>query len=242
MVAKVGVPVAAIACIGVIFYRDLRDYLDHAQRYQVKHIEVKGTNRVSDEEIIRCSGIRPGSSIFSLDHDEVAARVAAGHHRIRSATASVTVPDRVTIEVVERVPVALVVFNRPYEIDADGVVLGEYEKGVSPGGPIISGIKETESLEEGARLKDDGLSDALALWRLFSSDVLSGELIVSEIDISESSSLIMIFSNKKYEIRWPRRNLEECLQLLRQTWGETSGFPRVRQYIDLRFGRTVATR
>jgi len=241
IVAKVVVPAAVVASVGVLFYRDVRDYLRQTHRYRVAHIEVRGAHRVSKDEIIRLSDISIGDPVFELDCDDKAEKVAA-HPRIRGASVRVTVPNQVSIEVVERVPVALVVSNRPYEIDADGVVLGEYEKKVSPEGPIISGIERTGSLKEGARIGTKGLSEALELWQMFSSDPLSNELTVSEIDISDSHSLIMIFSNKKYEIRWPREGFSRALQRLRDAWRETGGFPNARQYIDLRFDNNIPTR
>ncbi len=239
--ARALVPAVVFASVSLLLYSDVRSYLVKAPRYRVAHIEVTGTDRVSKEEVIRFSGIGVGDPIFKLDCDERAANVAR-HHRIRNAAVRVTVPDQVAIEVVERVPVALVVSNRAYEIDADGIVLGEYEKKVSPEGPIISGIEGTGSLKEGARIGTKGLSEALELWRMFSSDPLSKELTVSEIDLSDSNSLIMIFSNRKYEIRWPREDVAQSLVRLQNAWRETGGFPNARQYIDLRFENNIPTR
>ena len=65
---------------------------------------------------------------------------------------------------------------------------------------------------------------------------------MSEIDISEQKSLIMILANREYEIRWPRENLEGCLYRLALLWKETDGFPAVRQYVDLRFSDPIPTR
>lgn len=240
-VAKVVVPAAVIASVGVLLYRDLRTYLGQARRYRVAHIEVTGAHRVSKDEVIQFSDIRIGDPIFELDCDATAAKIAR-HHRIRNASVRVTMPNQVSIDVVERVPVALVVFNRAYEIDGDGVVLGEYVKKVSPEGPIISGIEGNGSPKEGARIGTKGLSQALELWRMFSSDPLAKELTVSEIDLSDSSSLIMIFSNKKYEIRWPREGFAESLQRLRNLWSESDGLPDARQYVDLRFEKNIPTR
>jgi cell division protein FtsQ len=239
--AKVAVVAVVVASAGVVLYRDVRAYLGQTHRYRVAHIEVTGAHRLSKDDVIRCSGVQVGAPLFELDRDAVAANVAT-HHRIRSALVRVTVPDQVAIDVVERVPVALVVFNRAYEIDADGIILGEYEKKVSPEGPIISGIEHTGSPTEGARIGTKGLSEALELWRLFSSDPLSKELTVSEIDLSDSNSLIMIFSNRKYEIRWPREGFAQSLQRLRNLWSESRGLPDARQYVDLRFDNNIPTR
>jgi cell division septal protein FtsQ len=243
-VAKAVVLTAVVASVGVFVYRDVRNYLSETQRYRVAHIEVRGAHRLSKDEVIKCSGVHLGDRIFELGRSAAENNIA-NHHRIRDMTVHVTVPDRVSIEVVERVPVALVVSNRPYEIDADGVVLGEYEEGVSPEGPIISGIEASGPLKKGSRIETKELSLALELWRIFSSDPLSKELIVSEIDLSDSSALVMIFSNnsnKKYEIRWPRGDFVQSLHRLRTAWRESGGFPDTNRYIDLRFDNQIPTR
>jgi len=238
---KIAVPLIVLALVGRAIYVDMKRYLKDSDRYRVEFVEVAGNDRASDDQIVERSGIRIGEPIFFIELKETAEHINQ-HPRVKHAEVAVTVPNHVSIHVVEREPLALVVFNKPYELDDEGVILGEYKKGVSPEGPIISGVKRPDPLQEGARLPDDGLGEALKLWRIFSSDAIAKELTVSEIDISERNSLIMILANKRYEIRWPRKNLEECLYRLALLWKETDGFPAVRQYIDLRFRDPIPTR
>lgn len=234
-VVTTGVPLVALAWIGGFLCRDVMRYLNRSERYRVKEIEVIGIDRLAKETVIACSGIHVGAPVFSINRDEAASGVMA-QPRVKSATVVAIVPDRVSITVVERVAVALVVFDKPYELDGEGVMLGAYEKNRSPQGPIISGVKEPQSVLPGIPLTDDGLKEALELWRLFSAAPISAELSVSEIDISDAQSLIMILENRKYEIRWPRKDLADALSRLDYLWQGTSGFPKTRQYIDLRFG------
>lgn len=240
-ITKIGGPLLGVVSVGYLLYLDVSNYLNRSERYRVKRIEVSGTNRASEREIVACSGIVFDGPTFSVDR-ELAAAGVTGHHRISEALVAVTLPDRVSIEVVEREPVALVVFNKPYEIDATGLILGQYEKGLSPEGPIISGVKKPEPLKEGIQLIDDGLSEALELWRIFSTEPIAKELTVSEIDVSDSNSLIMLFSNKKYEMRWPREGFTACIHRLKAAWKQTGGLPGVRSYIDLRFDDTGPTK
>lgn len=240
-ITKVVGPLLVIVSVGGLLYRDAASYLNRSERYRVRRIEVSGMNRASEQAIVACSGIMLDAAILSVDREQAAAGVA-GHHRISDATVAVTLPDLVSIKVVEREPIALVVFNKPYEIGADGLILGQYEKGLSPEGPIISGLKKPRALKEGVQLKDQGLAEALELWRIFSADPVAKELTVSEIDISDSNSLIMLFANKRYEMRWPREGFTACMHRLKAAWEKTGGFPRVRSYIDLRFDEDVPTK
>jgi len=241
-VAKIGGPLLVLLSIGCMLFLDVKDYLKRSERYRVRSpIEVSGSVRVSDEEIIACSGIPLDSSILSIDRETAEAKITK-HHRISDATIAVTLPNRVSIKIVERVPVALVLFNKPYEIDANGLILGQYEKGLSPEGPIISGVKRPASVKGGIQLSGNGLGKALELWRVFSADPIAKELKVSEIDISDSNSLIMFFSNKRYEMRWPREDFVACVHRLKAAWEDTGGFPGVRTYVDLRFDDDLPTK
>lgn len=241
-ITKIGGPLLVLLSIGCILFLDVNDYLERSERYRVRSpIEVSGSVRVSDEEVIACSGIPLDSSILSIDRKTAEAKITK-HHRISDATVAVTLPNRVFIKIVERVPVALVLFNKPYEIDADGLILGQYEKGISPEGPIISGVKKPEPVKEGITLRDEGLSEALELWSVFSADPIAKELKVSEIDVSDSNSLIMFFSNQRYEMRWPREDFVACLLRLKAAWEERGGFPGARTYVDLRFEYDVPTK
>lgn len=241
IIARIVLPLIVLAAIGVLLYRDIKGYLNASERYRVERIEVTGANRVSLDVIIAMSGIHKEGPIFSIERTGAAERISE-HPRIRSATISITVPDRVSICVAERVPVALAVFDKAYELDTEGFILGEYDKELFPKGPIISGVKKREAPREGDQLQEDGVKEALELWRAFSSDPISKKLTVSEIDISESDSLIMILSKKRYEIRWPRENFPQCLARLNSLWQETGGLPKVRRYVDLRFDHSVPTR
>ncbi len=240
-ITKIAGPLLAVACVVYLLYSDVSNYLNRSERYRVRRIEVSGARRASEGEIVACSGIVLDCPTFSVDR-KLAAEGVTRHHRISDALVALTLPDRVSIEVVEREPVALVVFNKPYEIDASGILLGQYEKGFSPEGPIISGLNRPESLVDGVKLRDDGLTEALELWRIFSAEPIAKELAVSEIDVSDSNSLIMFFANKRYEMRWPREGFRACLQRLKAAWNQTGGFPDVRSYIDLRFDDIAPTK
>jgi cell division protein FtsQ len=137
--AKIVIPLIVLALVGAAVYVDVKRYLRDSDRYRVEFIEITGTNRASEDEIVEYSGIRSGAPIFSIGPKRAAERIVE-HPRVKDAQVAVTVPNLVSIRVVEREPLALVVFDKAYELDSEGVILGECKKGVAPEGAIISGV------------------------------------------------------------------------------------------------------
>ncbi len=93
--------------------------------FDVKKIEINGRNRVPQEELVKLSGVVPGSNIFKLD-------LRIGEEKInmlpmiKNAKITRKFPSTVVITVEERVPVALLPLGKDFiEIDLEGVYLRE---------------------------------------------------------------------------------------------------------------------
>ena len=94
--------------------------------FSVKEIRVIGNSIVSTEEIIRRSGLTIGMNRFSLNADEVMARVEGNHYLICEL---VHMPDRNTVEirVREREVIAVIDYNGlMYYADNRGMIMEEF--------------------------------------------------------------------------------------------------------------------
>ncbi len=92
--------------------------------FAVDRIRVLGEDHLSAAEIVRRSGIEPGTNVLLLDPAAVERRIEADPW-VRDATVTRSFPSTVTIRVIERTPVAVVQRNgRPVLVAADGTVLG----------------------------------------------------------------------------------------------------------------------
>ena len=94
----------------------------HSSFLQVKRIEVVGNARVSAQEVIELSQLKPGMSTLSINQDDVIQRISRNRY-LRCTLVDVAF-DTVTIHVVERVPVAYIQYNgRIVKLDNRGWVL-----------------------------------------------------------------------------------------------------------------------
>lgn len=143
--------------------------------------KVSGQERVSEERIVKVAQVPQGVQLARVDLGAIEGRVEA-IPAIKDADVSRSWPDKVGIEVIERVPLAVV--ERPASglqaVDDEGVLFLEYDK--RPEGlPLIRTAPdiETEALREAASviasLRDD------VAGRVESLDVESVDRIVLEL-------------------------------------------------------------
>jgi cell division protein FtsQ len=102
--------------------------------FALRSVTVTGTRTLSESEIRRTAGLRPGTPLVWIDPDAVARRLRA-LPRVRDARVELRFPHEVRIHVVERTPAATV--RLPFQTvvtDREGVVLGE---GEDPEHPLL---------------------------------------------------------------------------------------------------------
>jgi len=104
--------------------------------FAVDRIRVVGEDHLRAAEIVRRSGIEPGTNVLFLDAGAVERRIEADPW-VRDAAVTRRLPSTVTIRVVERTPVAVVQRNgRPVLVAADGTELGPASR--NPGLPVLA--------------------------------------------------------------------------------------------------------
>jgi len=113
----------------------------------VKEVEVHGTRTLAGDDIREVAAVPSGQPLARVDLDAIRARIEA-IAEVRDAEVTRAWPDRVVIDVKERVAIAVVeIGGRVRGMDGEGVVFRDYPK-PPPGMPQV-------------RTSDDTRSDAL---------------------------------------------------------------------------------
>ena len=139
--------------------------LANSSLFDIATITVKGNRTVSREEIIAISGARIGANVLRLSRDH-AGRSLMAHPYIQDAKVSWVFPNRVSITVSERLPVALVrTEDRCLVLDGSGFCLTEENSmpAAYEGLPLILGGVHAAALKPGDQTKDKGILAALTL-------------------------------------------------------------------------------
>jgi hypothetical protein len=93
----------------------------------VHTVDVDGNSYITDEEVIRVSGINEGSRLFSLDLGEAEDKLKK-NPAIIDASVSRRFPDKILIKVEERRAVGTVIVgDELYKIAEDGIIVGELD-------------------------------------------------------------------------------------------------------------------
>ncbi len=120
----------------------------------IHDIVVKGSRRVSKEEVLKLSGIRLGQNILSFSAKEAADSIRANPW-IEDALIDRNLPGSIAIEVRERYPVAIVKLGSLYVMDINGVVFKRLAREDSLDLPVVTGLTmegigtDSKGLQEG---------------------------------------------------------------------------------------------
>lgn len=165
--------VAALAIVGLP--AALVGWVLFSDQFTIREVQVAGTGRVPAAWAADQLATFEGRRIFSVGLGEVEA-VLTGHDWVRGARLRRLPPDRLEVEILERVPVALTSRNETLSyLDPDGRVIGPYDPEIETGALVLISAPEDrlDLLPSGLALLDswrrkrlpfaDGLSEISVL-------------------------------------------------------------------------------
>jgi hypothetical protein len=122
---------------------------------RISRFDVSGSASMTEEDVVSASLVRSGESFFSVRPDRVRAALEADP-RIRSASVSKVMPNRLKIAIVERKAVATAMVDlggrlAAVELDAEGVAFAEASAEEASSLPVLSGLR-FEGFRLGARV------------------------------------------------------------------------------------------
>lgn len=111
----------------------------HSPFFAVRDVEVVGASLLSPAEAMQLSGILPGENLLRLDADAIRRRLEEDP-RIGAAKVRRVAPDRVVLEVDERIPVALLSYADGFLfVDGSGRLIAA-DRRSRPGLPVVTGV------------------------------------------------------------------------------------------------------
>ena len=186
LVVKVAV---ASACVvgGVAVYRLVHDYVLRAPAFAIAQLEVKGMERVAEEELLDTADVHLGDNVFRRPVEEIRSRVQ-GHPWIAEATVERRLPGSVSISVEEHEPVAVLSLRGLYLVSADGTVFKPVELGDPVDLPVVTGLDEGEFVRNRA-FRTAVLLEVVALMHEYRSAGLWRREPIAEIRVEPSGGL-----------------------------------------------------
>jgi cell division protein FtsQ len=201
-------------------------------RFAVAAIDVRGTERLSREQVLAAAAIAPGTHILKVDVEGAIAALEA-LPEVRRAEVVRALPNRVQITVEERRPFTLVHAGRLHWVDEMGVAMGTETRAVALDYPVISGLTP-EDLATGQRGPSERVARGVALIRtlLRASSPLLGQ--ISEIDVSRAEGPVLYMVDG-IEVRLGAEDWEARVSRLVGVLAQLAVSGRAVSAIDLRF-------
>ena len=224
----------SLSILGGLGFR-IRAWIGQSPLFTLRQVEITGHVTLDSAEIRNLSGLEMGSHLFDLDVREIGIRIEQ-HARIRCAVVTRRLPDRLSVRVVERVPVAQVLADQWYEIDDAGVVLGRVRPEFEHTLPKLFGVGGVRALVPGAPLEGavaPRLLGLLAALRRPEMKRFGFERRFPLFLVSEDGSLMIPMNSGSATLLMGRRDWIhriEKLTIVEPYWEGTGA-----EMIDLRF-------
>lgn len=158
---------------------------------KVREVAVRGCKELTEKEVLVLADIKPFRSMFAVGLEEVRRRVKQSPW-VKEAYVGREFPDRIVIEIQERVPVAMVKRERAFFlVDKDGVTFKKVEAGDNTDLPILTTCGRHQGDMEGWVVER-----ALALLRHLSiSGAYPHIKNVAEVNFNERTGLSVFTDN-----------------------------------------------
>jgi len=125
----------------------LYSYLLSDPYFRIRETVVRGCREVTEQEVMTLASLYPGQNLFTVSTEKIARRIESNPW-IKKAHVGRELPDRLVMEVRERVPLALIEKKQGLQIvDREGVIFKNLGQDDNPDLPILTGCYKNGMLQ-----------------------------------------------------------------------------------------------
>ncbi|MGA3169932.1 MAG: FtsQ-type POTRA domain-containing protein [Chthoniobacteraceae bacterium] len=235
------------AAIGGVWYGGraaLRKYFWQNPEYNLAEVEIHTDGPLTRQQVLEATGIQEGGNIFRINLSN-ARRGLLALPQVDRADIERTLPNKISIDITERKPVAWVTGAEnsdpgadpgAFLIDRDGTLLRVKDQ--VPGYyhlPVICGLP-VENYEEGQTVDLPEVAAALQLIRL--ADENPARYQVRSIDVSKGYCLI-VTDDRRAKVTFPLDDVQAQLDRLGLVLANADGDGREIQTVNLLVQRNI---
>jgi Cell division septal protein len=187
--AAIYTPVAALLVLFIIIF-------GVSVFFRVTKIEVTGSARYTDDEIIAASGVELGDNLFLLNSDAAARRITDAMPYISAVRIGLGIPDTAVLEVTESVAFAAVQTGNDYwKVDSSGRILERTDYSGASGLIRVTGLTLVAP-KEGTKIAVDSAYETQLGYALDVFAAIDGAEIgndVSSLDMTNISAITLVY-------------------------------------------------
>jgi len=230
LVPIICISVLLLFCGGVIFY------MHASPRFEIVNLGVRGHSRLTPEIIAERLDIQPHTNIFQIRLDDIQRKLEEMTW-VKEARVFRNFPQKLSIQLTERVPFALVKLGELYLVDRDAVVLGALASGSEIRLPIITGSFVQDVTQDGENLR---LQYALHALEALMGSSYPFSRPVRKIQIESLENVTLVHDGDFPEIRLSLQDYTYSFKRLEKIYPDLE--PEKLAVIDLRFDKRVILR
>jgi cell division protein FtsQ len=181
-------------------------------QFSLAQIQVTGTRRASEGEILAISGVAPGDRLLALDTDAIAAKIIE-HPWVAEARVSRRLPAGLAIEVTERKAAAVVNLGALYLVDAAGRPFKRATPAEALGLPVVTGLERSQYVDHREPC-EAAFREAVSIAAAWSSNPRRPRL--SEVNVAPRHGFTVFLADGGAEIRLGRGQYDRKLARLDQ--------------------------
>ncbi len=231
------VSLIVLVCLALgarIAFGQIRSLLESAALFRVAEIKIDGVHITNKKKVLALSQLKEGENIFEIDLKQTVARVIE-NPMIKRASLSRILPDQISIQIVERKPIALVSLNRLYGVDKEATLLPYLAS--FPSVPIITGVN-LRSYQIGETIASPELCQTIEF--LQQANRIAPSLLNEISELKLGSPLILCLVNGGIQVKLRRGDFPQQILCLEAVLKELRTCRLSPRYIDLRFeGKVV---
>ena len=208
--------------------------------FPVQRVEVRGTQRLSHDEIVALTGVTPGQNLLALRLKTVGQQVLTNPW-VASVRVQRFFPGTISVSIKEREPVAVINMGLLYYLDANGEPFKPLSHGDSLDFPVVTGISEDDLNSDPAATKDalKTACDLIAALRQHGSFILAD---VSEIHYDRPLGFTLYTTAGALPIRIGSDGFDSKLQRFARIYENLMTQRSVLQYIDLDYSDRIVVK
>lgn len=234
---KVGISLISIVLIVYGVWHIYNELLTSSY-LKIKEVKVVGNIKLSRSEVLELSGIAIGDNILARDSGDIKGNIKANPW-IADVRVKRNFPDRVSIEIQERKPVAFINLDGLYYVDETGIIFKKASLGEDVDLPVITGLTKEEIEEQGA-VSELAIKAVNLLHILAENTALELENL-SEINVDKTYGLTLYTMREGTKIEFGGDGFREKLDILDKIIKSRNGFAGL-EFIALNYNRGVVVK
>jgi cell division protein FtsQ len=186
--------------------------------FRVREIDVGGCEKLSRETLLSLAGVEGMPNLFTVRLKDVSRRLE-DHPWIESVVVRKAFPNKISIQIEERKPIAILQLEELYYIDAKGMIFSRVGERDGYNYPFLTGL-DRQSLEKESEESMGLIARALELLLIVEKEKVPPLKEISELHMEKTSGVHCFTKTDGIEIKMGWDRFGEKLKRLSMIWSD----------------------